>query len=67
MNQNTNIDEIISALIDFIDGKITEWPWPETISIDEKLHGPVVRTYWTEYHNVTVYADGYEERDYIGD
>ncbi len=67
MNQQPAADEVVSALIDFMDGKITEWPWPETMTPDEKLHGPVVRTYWTAYHNVTVYADGHEEYDYIGD
>ena len=61
------VDEVMTALIDFMDGKIEEWPWPEAISEDERKHGPVVKTYWTAYHNVTVYADGYEEMDYIGD
>ena len=65
--QEPTVDEVMIALIDFMDGKITEWPWPEAISEDERRHGPVVRTYWTAYHNVTVYADGHEEYDYIGD
>lgn len=65
--QEPTVDEAMTALIDFMDGKITEWPWPEAISEDERRHGPVVRTYWTAYHNVTVYADGYEDREYIGD
>lgn len=65
--QEPTVDEVMTALIDFMDGKITEWPWPEAISDDERRHGPVVRTYWTAYHNVTVYADGHEEYDYIGD
>ena len=65
--QEPTVDEVMTALIDFMDGKITEWPWPEAISEDERRHGPVVRTYWTAYNNVTVYADGHEEYDYIGD
>ena len=65
--QEPTVDEVMTALIDFMDGKITEWPWPEAISEDERRHGPVIRTYWTAYHNVTVYADGHEEYDYIGD
>lgn len=65
--QEPTVDEVMTALIDFMDGKITEWPWPETVSEDERKHGPVVNTYWTAYHNVTVYADGYEDYDYICD
>lgn len=67
MKQQPTADEAVSALMDYFDGKIEEWPWPETVTPDEKQHGPVVSTYWTAYHNVTVYADGHEEYDYIGD
>lgn len=66
-SQEPTIDQIVTALIDFMDGKIDEWPWPQTESDMERQHGPVVAIYWTEYHNVTVYEDGYEDMDYIGD
>lgn len=37
------------------------------LSPEEKIHGKVVKTRMEAYHDVTVYEDGYEERDYIGD
>ena len=34
---------------------------------NEKEHGPVVAARMEAYHDVTVYADGYEDWYYIGD
>lgn len=33
----------------------------------ERVHGPVINRRMDAYHDVTVYADGHEERFYIGD
>lgn len=44
-----------------------ELPDKETLSPMERLHGPVVETRFDTYHDVTVYADGHEERYYVGD
>lgn len=44
-----------------------ELPDKETLSPMERLHGPVVEERSDAYYDVTVYADGYEYRYYVGD
>ena len=41
--------------------------WGETKTPNEKLHGKVIECRCEAFHDVTVYEDGYEEYNYIGD
>ena len=51
----------------FLTGEIEPDPDIDHRTPDEKLHGPVVDSRMEPYHDVTVYADGYEDWRYIGD
>lgn len=51
----------------FLTGEIIPDPSIDHRTPNEKEHGPVVGSRMDPYHDVTIYADGYEERYYIGD
>lgn len=42
-------------------------PNNENLSPMERLHGPIIGTRFDAFHDVTIYADGYESRYYVGD
>lgn len=51
----------------FMTGEIEPSPNIDHRTPNEKEHGQVVGSRMDPYHDVTIYADGYEERYYIGD
>lgn len=63
------IDVDLQEFFDWIDGKISdvEYLFNREPTPLERLHGPVIGTRCDAYHDVTIYADGYEDRYYLGD
>lgn len=60
-----NPADAVAELLAWLDGDehaLDNWPEQE-----ESEHGPVVEYRQDAYNDYIVYADGYEERFYIGD
>lgn len=63
------IDVDLQEFFDWINGKISDVEYlfnREPTSL-ERLHGSVIGTRFDGYNDVTIYADGYEDRYYLGD
>lgn len=61
----TTVDDAVNDLLAWWNGDehaLDNWPEPQ-----ESEHGPVIGYRQDAYHDVIVYADGYEEKFYIGD
>ena len=64
MERTTTIDAV-NYLLAWLDGDehaLDGWPVPA-----ESEHGPVIGYRQDAYNDITVFADGFEERFYIGD
>lgn len=64
MERTTTIDAV-NDLLAWLDGDehaLDGWPVPA-----ESEHGPAISYRQDAYNDITVFADGFEERFYIGD
>lgn len=64
MERTTTIDAV-NDLLAWLNGDehaLDGWPVPA-----ESEHGPVIGYRQDAYNDITIYADGFEERFYIGD
>lgn len=58
-------DDAVAELLAWLDGDehaLDAWPEPEI-----GVHGRLLTVRQEAYHDIYVYEDGFEERDYIGD
>lgn len=61
----TDVDDVLNDLLAWWNGDehaLDGWPVPA-----ESEHGPVIGYRQDAYNDITVFADGFEERFYIGD
>lgn len=61
----TDVDDVLNDLLAWLDGDehaLDGWPVPA-----ESEHGPVIGYRQDAYNDITVFADSFEERFYIGD